>query len=261
MDETVWGNISFDGDQIKYVSVGDLHIWMKSQNGEVWIAYGYKDELKGRRIKPDALPSNVTWGRWANKVDAGEVQMLPAFPEMPLVVHSEYPLKISPDTKIQIFTRIPVWIRISLAKNNYQLIELPTVKLSRTWFGSPDEGELCYYATTKARRDLSKIEKKPYLVSCPIMISNKSAEALDFDNFCFRVERLSIFLHEDEFWADETQIIYHGAGMNSDIIMTGKLPKGIDRKKLLSKPRKQIQKSLATRTFQRIFEDKLSWRR
>ncbi len=261
MDETIWGNISLESNQIKYLSIGDLHIWMKSQNGEVWIAHGYKDELKGRRIKRDDLPSTVSWARWANKVDSGKVEVLPVFSDLPLIVHSEYPLKISPDTKIQIFSRIPVWVRISLSKNGYQLIELPTVKLSRTWFGSPAEGELCYYATTKARRDLSQIEKKPYLVCCPITISNKSSEVLDFDNFCFRVERLSIFAHEGGFWADEAQIIYHGASLNSDVIMTGKLPEGVDRKKLLSRPRKKIQKSLATRTFQKIFEEKLSWGR
>jgi hypothetical protein len=97
------------------------------------------------------------------------------------------------------------------------------------------------------------------LVSCPIFIFNRSGEVLDFDNFCFRVERLSIFSHDYEFWADETQIIYHGADLNSDIIMTGKLPEGIDRKKLISKPRKKIQKSLATRTFKRIFEETITW--
>lgn len=260
MDNEVWGNISLADGQVKYVTIGDLHLWMKYQNSEVWIAHGYKNELKGR-LKPEAPSSELTWSRWANKVDSPEIELRPVFPDMPLIVHSEYPLKVSPETKIQIYSRIPVWMRISIAKNDYQLIELPTVWLSRTWFGTPVEGELCYHATTKARRDLSQIEKKPYLVSCPIHISNKSDEVLDFDNFCFRVERLSIFLYDHEFWADETQIIYHGADLNSDIIMTGKLPDGIDRKKLMSKPRKQIQKSLATRTFKRIFEDTITWGR
>lgn len=260
MDQKIWGNISLEAGQVRYFAIGDLHIWLKAQNGEVWIAHGYKNELKGRQ-KSEGPPSQITWARWANKVDASQLQILPVFPDLPLIVHSEYPLKVSPDTKIQIYSRIPVWIRISLAKNNYQLAELPTVKLSRTWFGTPVEGELCYHATTKARRDLSQVDKKTYVVSCPILIHNKSAEELNFERFCFRVERLSMYEHEDDFWADETQILYHGEDENSDVIMTGKLPAGIDRKKLLSKPRKQIQKSLATRTFKRIFEDTISWGR
>lgn len=260
MSEEVWGNISLADGQVRYVTIGDLHIWLKSQNGEVWIAYGYNGEFKGRP-KADSPPKECTWGRWADKSGAEEVQVLPVFPDKPLIVHSEYPLKVSRGTKIQIYSRIPVWVRISLAKNGYQLIELPTVKLSRTWFGTPVEGELCYHATTKARRDLSHADKKPYVVSCPILIHNKSEDELDFEHFCFRVERLSMYQHEGDFWADETQIVYHGADLNSDVIMTGKLPEGIDKSKLLSKPRKQIQKSLATRTFKRIFQDTMDWGR
>jgi hypothetical protein len=37
--------------------------------------------------------------------------------------------------------------------------------------------------------------------------------------------------------------------------MTGRLPEGIKKNQLLAKPRKQIKKSLATRTFKRLFED------
>lgn len=260
MDQDIWGSISLQDMQVYHFSLGDLYVWLVHRNEEVWIAHCYSNEIKGE-LKEDAPPADVEWSRWANKVVSSEVEIMPVFPDLPLIVHSEYTLKVSSDTRIQIFTRIPIWIKISLKKNDYKLIELPTIKLSRTWFGSPVEGELCYHATTKARRDLSQVERKPYLVSCPILISNKSEEELNFHNFCLRVERLSIYQHEDELWADETQIIYQGEDLNSDVIMTGKLPKGIEKKQLLSKPRKQIQKSLATRTFKRIFEDTLTFGR
>jgi len=260
MSDETWGNISLTEGQLTYVTIGDLHIWIKYQNDEVWIAHAHNDELKEEPSSQNP-PSDLAWGRWADKSGSEEVQILPVYPDKPLIVHSEYPLKVSPGTKLQIFSRIPVWVRISLAKNNYQLIELPTVKLSRTWFGSPVEGELCYHATTKARRDLSNVDKKKYVVSCPISIHNKSDDELDFEHFCFRVERLCMYQSRGDFWADETQIVYHGADLNSDVIMTGKLPQGIEKNKLMSKPRKQIQKSLATRTFKRIFHDTMDWGR
>lgn len=260
MNDETWGNITLTGGEIKYITIGDLHVWIKSKNDEVWIAHGYNHELKE---KPGSQrpPSDLTWGRWADKSGSEEVEILPVYPDKPLIVHSEYPLKVSPNTRIQIFSRIPIWVRISLAKNHYQLLELPTVKLSRTWFGTPVEGELCYHATTKARRDLSSVDKKQYVVSCPILIHNKSGDELDFEHFCFRVERLSMYQHNGDLWADETEIIYHGEDLNSDVIMTGKLPQGIAKKDQISRPRKQIQKSLATRTFKRIFHDTMDWGR
>lgn len=260
MDIGMFGNISLEENETHHFNLGDLHAWIKYREEEIWIAYGYKNEMKGR-LKDDAPPAEIEWSRWANKTVSQEIQILPVFPDLPLIVHSEFNLKISPETKIQIYTRIPIWIKVSMAKEDYKLIEMPTIKLSRTWFGSPIEGELCYHATTKARRDLSHVDKKPYLVSCPILISNKSEDELDFGNFCFRVERLTMYKHQEELWADETQIIYHGTDQNSDVIMTGKLPTGLNKKQLLSKPRKEIQKSLATRTFKRIFEDTLTFGR
>lgn len=254
MDQQIWGGVSLEEEETKCFSVGDLHLWLKYRDEEIWIAHGYNDEFT-EEIKVKGPSEDHDWSRWAHKAGSGELNITPVFPDMPLVVHSEYALKVSPHTKIKIFTRVPLWVRVSLSQNDYTLTELPTVKLSRTWFGTFTEGELCYHATTKARRDLSKVDKKPYLVSCPILITNKSEEELDFEHFCFRVERLSIFEHQNEFWADETQILYQGTDLNSEVVMTGKVPDGVSRDKRVSKPRKQIQKSLATRTFKRIFSE------
>jgi len=254
MEEQLWGNIALEKDEIRYFSIGDLHLWINYTDEEIWLAHTYSDELEDDELL-EAPPEHLEWSRWAHKTPSSEIKILPVFPDLPLVVHSEYELKVSAQTPIQIYTRVPIWIRISLAENDYQLIELPTVKLSRTWFGTFTEGELCYHASTKARRDLSHVDKKAYLVSCPIKIVNKSDEELPFSHFCYRVERLSMYLHNNDLWAGETQIIYQGEELNSEVIMTGKLPKGITKKQLLTKPRKQIQKSLATRTFKRFFKD------
>lgn len=256
MESDIWGNRELSDKKIDHIHLGDLHFWIKYENEEIWIGHAYNDELK-QKSGLDQPPKLVEWSRWAYENNSSDITVSPVYPDKPLVVHSEYNLKVSPETRIQIFSRIPIWICISLTHNSYPLIELPTVKLSRTWFGTHTEGELCYHALTKARRDLSKVEKKPYMVSCPIKIVNKSDEELTFSHFCFRVERLSMYLSENELWADETQIIYQGEDMHSDVVMTGKLPEGITKKQLLTKPRKQVQKSLATRTFKRFFGNSL----
>jgi hypothetical protein len=261
MDTTqnIWGEKDLDEGKIEFISIGNLCLWLLFKDADFWIGYQYITAEGEETFDGQNPPEDLDWLRWAMEGEVQKIQLLPVFPDMPLVVKSEYPLRISSDTKIQVFARIPIWIRVSIPSNNYQLIGLPIVKLSRTWFGTPLEGELCYHATTKARRSLSKIEPKPYLANCPIQISNKSEDELDFENFCYRVERLSIYEHEDTLWADETRIIYHGESLNSDVIMTGRLPEGISQKELLSKPRKSIQKSLATRTFKRFFDESLNF--
>lgn len=251
--QKIWGDRKLEEGKMEFVSIGNLHLWILFKDADMWISYQYVTAGEEDVPADQDPPEDLDWLRWAMDGDMRNIQILPVFPDKPLVVKSEYPLKISSGTKIQVFARIPIWIRISVTRNDYRLIELPIIKLSRTWFGTPLEGELCYHATTKARRSLSKIEPKPYLANCPIQISNKSQEDLNFENFCYRVERLKIFEKNNQLWADETQVIYHGESLNSDIIMTGKLPEGIKEEQLLTKPRKEVHKSLATRTFSRLF--------
>lgn len=251
-----WGPLQLGEDEeIQYFAAGDLRLWLKRDGDEIWISHEHKKYEIEKKASIKSPPADVEWSRWAPKEINDSVTLLPAFPDLPLVINSEFPLRVSPGSSIQIFTRLPIWLRISMGKKDMLLTELPTVKLSRTWFGTPMEGELCYWAATKARRSLSNVERKPYLVSCPIQITNKTNEDLDFEKFCFRVERLKIFSYKDELWADETRIVYQGEEQHSDISMSGRLPKGMEKAELISPPRKPIQRSLATRTFRKIFDD------
>lgn len=256
MDSNKWGEFPLDVQQrIHHFHMGDLHLWIQHKEDEIWIGHEYEKTNGKLPELGNNPPEELTWARWALKDFEDSVYLNPAFPELPIIVHSEYQLKVTPGSSINIYTRIPIWVRITIGKKKALLTELPTVKLSRTWFGSPLEGELCYWATTKARRSLSNVEQKSFLVNCPIHISNKTGEDLNFDKFCFRVERLKIFLVGNELWADETRIMYQGEEQYSDISMSGRLPKGMNKGKLLTEPRKPAQRSLATRTFRKIFDD------
>lgn len=256
MDIEQWGTFPLAANrEVQFITAGDLNFWIQRQDDEIWIGHLHSRNLKSENGDNISPPDDLVWSRWAPRDISDAIKIMPVFPDLPMVINSDYPLRVTPDRDIHIFTRIPVWLRISIGKKDAVLTELPTVKLSRTWFGTPMEGELCYWSTTKARRSLQDVEKKPHLVSCPIHITNRTAEDLNFKKFCFRVERLKIFMAGDQLWADETRIVYQGEEQNSDITMSGKLPKGMEKGKLLTPPRKPIQKSLATRTFRKIFDD------
>ena len=257
MENKIWGVIELGDGKVQFRQLGDLNLWFKYHNEEIWIAHCYTGDSRGERSAGE-LPEDVRWSRWAHKNAYKSIRIEPAHSYLPLIVHSEYSLKVSPRTDIQVFCRVPLWISIMIADDNYKLAEFPVHQLPKTWFGTRLEGELCYHTTTKARRNLSEVHPAPHLITCPVTIANRSNVTLNFEHFCFRVERLGIFLHENTLWADETQITYRGEGQNSDVVMTGKLPKGITQQMQLSKPRRKIQSSLATRTFKHFIEDTLT---
>lgn len=250
MPNTIWKSYQInEGEQPLHLALDDLHVWIKKNNDEFWISHNYLHE---DNPKPN---EDSEWSRWAPKSDEKEIKVSPAFPNFPVIVSSEFPLKLVPGAKIMIYCRIPVWMQISMDKSKYVMQEIPVVKLSRTWFGTPLEGELCYWLTSKARRNLTDVENKPFVINCPIQITNKSGEDLVFERFCYRVERLGIYMVENELWADETNIAYQGEALNSDVNMTGRLPAGIGKGELMAKPRNPVSRSLTTRTFKMLFDD------
>lgn len=256
MPNTIWKTYPIKaGDSPLHLSLGSLNVWIKKRDEEYWIAHKYIDTEQSDSPPEEGESEELEWSRWSHKSTDEDIKISPMFQDRPVVVGSEFPLKVAPNSKIQIFTRVPVWMQISLAKTDYVLTEIPSVKLSRTWFGTREEGELCYWLTSKARRSLADVEDKPHVINCPIWITNKSSEDLDFEKFCFRVERLGVFRTKEELWADETKIIFHGNELNSDITMTGKLPANFGKAEQLSKPRNPQSKSLATRTFKLLFDD------
>ncbi|MFH5885931.1 hypothetical protein ACG2F4_16605 [Halalkalibaculum sp. DA3122] len=256
MVDTPWNeHLVKPGAPPLHLVLDTLHVWMQHKNEEIWVASRYGEEPGVPRGDDPDPPGDLLWSRWAYKSAAEKIDVIPVFPDLPVVISSEYPLTISPGARIQIVTRIPVWMRIGFSKSDYILKEIPSIKLSKTWFGSLNEGELCYWSTTKARRSLEGVVPRPYYVNCPIWITNKDEKDLRFEKFCLRVERLGIHRFGEVLWAGETQIVHHGEDSNSDITMTGKLPAHLGKGELLSKPRNPVQRSLATRTFKKLFDD------
>ncbi|MDZ7772773.1 MAG: DUF432 domain-containing protein [Balneolaceae bacterium] len=253
MSNSFWGELPLEEDRkVRHLSIGNLHIWYQRRKDEIWIDHRYEgDAALPENGEP---PDDLEWSRWAVSAPSRTLHLSPAFPDLPVVVASEYPLKITPGTTIEIYTRIPVWVRITLGAGGHQLIELPTIRLSKTWFGTPLEGELCYWSTTLARRSLEEVRFKPHVANCPIRISNGAEEDLDFDKICFRVERLKIFDMDGQLWSDEARISYQGAELNSDIVVSGRLPEDMPKGVLLAEPRRPVQRSLATRTFRKIID-------
>lgn len=257
MPEFPWGAWSPENARdVQHLSLGDLHLWYLFRDGEIWIDHRYRDELDQNALENPAQPPEPSeWARWAVGEKPGEAHFSPVFPDMPVVVASEYPLMVIPGATINIFTRIPIWLRVSWGESRHVITELPSLQLSKTWFGTSREGELAWWSSTKARRSLSDVELKNYVANCPIRITNNSTEDLNFEKFCFRVERLKIFSAKSELWADETLISYRGEDQHSDIAMTGKLPNGMEKGTLMSPPRQEVQSSLATRTFKKLLDE------
>lgn len=196
---------------------------------------------------------NLVWSRWALQREDFEVVLKPAMPDMQVVVKPDTPFRLSPGARVQIYTRIPIWITVHTSINpDHTLMEVPAVELSRTWIGELAQGKPGYWLQTRARREADFDSTEPHLAVATMNISNESGEDLLIEKINVLVERLSLFHHAGRFWTDEMDVLYKGSDQHSEIIMKGLAPAVAPQAVFVRSPRLPMKKSFAERIFKEI---------
>lgn len=231
------------------IRIGSLALWLRSRNGEIWIA---NDQPGAEGIAPEP-PDDERWARWAVPGGSNTVRLVPIFPDRPIVVEPELTFRLLRHAEARVYIRVPLWVRIEFGDPAATLVEMPISPSSDTWFGTLDDGELCYWHATTARRTVEADLFEPHLAVCPLQLSNQASMELNVQTIALRVVHLSLFVSDSGgFWADETRVRYEGDELGSSIDNTGRAPSEASGALLVTQPRIPIQRNLRTRTFARL---------
>jgi hypothetical protein len=238
-----WGEIQLEVDQPVARRIGPRDLWLHLRQGEIRLAHAKAEE---GTEEPPAPPEEVSaWSRWAlpargNDASPVRVTLRPGLPERPLIVQPEVPFALLPRAQAHVYVRIPLTIRVEVARPTGEAVllrTLPTLELSDTWWGDFIGGELCSWLTTTARRAVDASLLEPHLAICPLVMVNQSDADLKVEKLAFRVEHLSLFSDPPGFWADESRVRYQGEQEGSQIDMTGEAPKeATDPQRVLAPP-------------------------
>ncbi|MBU0568554.1 DUF432 domain-containing protein [bacterium] len=248
--ERRWGEFPLPLEVSSRWEFGPLQLWCKTVHNDFWIAYRHQEPEKEIKESGAEPPEEVCWSRWALKGAYERMRISPLFPDLPVVVKPEATFILTPQARTKVYVRCPLWIRIELVgKSNLTIEEIPTVALSKTWFGEFADGELCYWISSAAR---SRIETDPgrlFMAICPIHITNQSKEELIVEKICLRVGGLSLFDSQGQLWAGETKAAYYGSTNFSQVEATQKPPAEAGKGKLITPPRNPARKNFTERTF------------
>lgn len=234
------------------MDVGPLELWLRGVDKEVWVAHRERPEGDEPAERP---PEDVEWGRWAFRDSAFGLRITPVFPSLPLVVKPEHSFTLLRKAKARIYARVPTWVRLEAVDRETDsaalLLELPTVTLSETWWGTFTDGELAFWLPTTARRRVTPDLFEPHRIMCTLQLANHSLDDLVVEKLVLRVEHLSIFEKNGELWAEEVKVNYHGEEESSEILMDDEPPAEARGAREISSSRAQTR-SFRARTFARL---------
>jgi hypothetical protein len=235
----LWQKLILSEQTPKSVEIGPLTVSFRKILNEVWIA----SERTG-----EGNADKLTWLSWAFDTSDFQIYLRPMLPDRMLTVKPETPFRLAKNAQIRVYSRVPVWVGVySGSEYNHKLLEIPTVELSKTWFGDMFNGTLSYWLPTRASRVISSEMYNVYTSICTFNIHNTSGEELVIDKINLPVERLGLYFYEGQLYSDEMDITYKGGEQKSDIFMQGKAPAACPEAVFISPPRNPLRHSLAER--------------
>ncbi len=257
--------VPFAEGECRLWRLGPCRFWIERREGEWRIAFeDAAPEAPGRSRPARAAaeiaagvsampPGDLAWLRFITG-SGEEILIRPALPDRPVIVRPRSPVAILPGRSARFFVRIPTWVSIIAASGERRtmLIQRPVVRLSNTWFGEPDNGELCYAFASPLAASPAETMPTPFTVVCPITIRNETAGPLDFQRLCVRVQYLSLYAGAENLATNEVVFHFHGADQSSQITFHEEPPDFERDVRRISGPQVSPSKNLIQKSFEYI---------
>jgi hypothetical protein len=155
-------------------------------------------------------PESSQWRHYLYE-ESGGLHPSPILPNRPLVVKPDRSLTLLPGQRTLFFIELPVWFMLSTdGPHAVRIFEEPLGSLSRTWFGDPVTGELCWGLATRLHHSLDSVQPRSWLSVCPLAIENDSDTDLVFEKICLHVENLNLFRGSERLWTNSLNAVFQG---------------------------------------------------
>lgn len=217
MTEPWWHPDSIPSGEGRRWQIGPLELWTYHFDGEWQIAYrSLEDETleaapwsSGRvTAMSEELPQIE---RFAAGAEVDQVSLQPRMADRSVVARPRVPFHVLPGQAAKLYVSTPLWIAVRVGRAGRCLREIPTKRLSDTWFGSTTrEGELAYSLKTHARVRLAEMPVRAYRAITPVVFDNAGDDVLEVDRMNLPVPYISLYANQDgQLWTQAVTLTRH----------------------------------------------------
>lgn len=219
---------------------------------------GVKREKEGWFIKifedttsaADANPEEISSGEYFHSGKSNTLIIAPALQFKPLVFKGTK-MVIAPNQRFTFFIQIPLVLQLYFSKiqEGNLLKEIPSRRLSDTWFGEPDSGVAAFsmgsdYQLNFPDTDISELE-----AVCPVNIFNNWDQQLEVQRLIIKADNMTLFRKDNKIVSSVVKLEYKGQDTISAVSYgTSKQFHG-ENPEILAKARSNDTKSLLKTNF------------
>lgn len=173
----------------------------------------------------------------------------PLLPEHPLVIKPSTRLSILPDIRFNAYVEVPLLINLSAGadRGEHTLTEVILHTLSKSFFGSPESGEIAYFLESPLHEKLEEYDSENTAFA-PLCITNRSNQILHFERMILRVPHLSLYSREGRIYTSPVDIKFKGQDQISQTKIRTAPPR-ISGLSPAAPPRTPVDRSIIKRSF------------
>uniref|UniRef100_UPI003216D4A6 DUF432 domain-containing protein n=1 Tax=uncultured Draconibacterium sp. TaxID=1573823 RepID=UPI003216D4A6 len=237
-----WGKVDLPKNSSRELFINDARLQINSNNDV--LAF----KLAGVKEDMEKVELNRVVGK------ANEITIIPALPDRTLILKPKTNLSILPATTFKFYVYLPATFQIyaGTVKPDNKIFEQTIENLSSTWFGDPNEGELCYALYTSFDTLINDEKKGTEFVICPVEITNNSKETLEVKRLAVRCVHLNIYANNELMISNKVKIKYNGFDTLSDIQFAKSATTSIPNLKQIAAARIPENNTILKRSFQLI---------
>lgn len=189
--------------------------------------------------------------RYSFRRTEDRIALQPALADRPVVSRPEYPLYVLPEESVTLYLSTPLWIRVVLPESGRQLQEVPSHRMSDTWFGtSTVQGELCYATRTAGRLRRERLPLRRHRALTPLQITNRATDALSLERVQLPARHLALYTTPNHvLWTQAVRMTRTEGVEGADIQIRSGPPSDVKDAELIQGPRDASKKGLFTSTF------------
>jgi hypothetical protein len=185
-----------------------------------------------------------------------EVSVLPALADRAIICRPKVTVTLLPKQQISLFVGLPLWLQLHINNNPVAILDIPTVRISDSWFG-PDtrRGVICYATKDDEQLDLTPNSTAHSRATMEIRVINESDEPLSLDKVSIPAPNLGLYVDKKGSLVTRRVTLTREQDENASLTIDDVLSCGLHESEvsLLCKPREDIGKNKITKALSALF--------
>lgn len=190
-----------------HIRTGSVDIWFTKNDNELLISHEYSN----KKLKPQIdnksklkVENNV---RIISEINSDRIKICPVVPDMPVIVQFPDDIVIPEKQSAVFYVEIPLVLQIKIkSAPDIYLTDIPSERLSKTWYGDLSGGILSYSLNTVLSTVIPD-EIPPSSAVSRILIINKSNRPFNFKKTAVYVHNFNIYQGSNNMlWTNNSSI-------------------------------------------------------